>query len=279
MGNGKCQSAIDQIILDQIHPQIHLDQVDNAESKRFTFFSNGVDDVKITLVWDDPSSVPPFSGSSDPVLTNNLDLQVINPDNQSFQPFILNPDNPNQIATHGMDDLNNVEMIKSPAKQGIWEVVVVGTNVPEGPQEFTLIVPNELACIPITNTSEDYCIPYAISEGGIHNVNATIENTSIIINFNTSDTSNLQLFTSPSIINGTHTVLVNGESSSDPTSGTTFDEHSVTVMIESGENSIEIIGTQVIPEFGTVVMVVLIIAMIFVIVYSTNSRLGMISKF
>ena len=48
------------------------------------------------------------------------------------------------VSTTGTDSVNNVEMVVAPARRGYWTARVTGTAVPIGPQEFTLIVPNQL---------------------------------------------------------------------------------------------------------------------------------------
>ena len=46
-----------------------------------------------------------------------------------------------------------------------------------------------------------------------------------------------------------------------------------------GVTQIEIIGTQVIPEFGTIAILVLAVAIISIIAVSTKTRLNIIPKF
>ena len=47
----------------------------------------------------------------------------------------------------------------------------------------------------------------------------------------------------------------------------------ISIDFENGTSQIEIIGTQVIPEFGTIAMIVLAVAIVSIIAVSTKSRL------
>ena len=65
-------------------------------------------EIKITLVWDDPSATP----NSDPALVNNLDLVLIGPDGSRYYPWTLDADNPSQPAVRTQaDNLNNIEQV------------------------------------------------------------------------------------------------------------------------------------------------------------------------
>jgi subtilisin family serine protease len=98
---------------------------------------NGMTMLKFTLVWDDPAATPNATG--DLRLVNNLDLQLIAPDNTVHLPWVLDKDNPGNAATRGVDSINNVEqvVVDNPAA-GAWRVRVLGTQVPQGPQRYSL---------------------------------------------------------------------------------------------------------------------------------------------
>ena len=53
----------------------------------------------------------------------------------------------------------------------------------------------------------------------------------------------------------------------------------VTVMFPAGAETIEIIGTFVIPEFGTIAAMILAVAIISIIAVSTKSRLSIIPRY
>jgi predicted secreted protein with PEFG-CTERM motif len=70
-------------------------------------------------------------------------------------------------------------------------------------------------------------------------------------------------------------VLVDGEESND----VEIDGNTVTVMFPAGTEEIEIIGTYVIPEFGTIAAMILAVAIISIIVISSKSRLSIIPRY
>jgi predicted secreted protein with PEFG-CTERM motif len=69
-------------------------------------------------------------------------------------------------------------------------------------------------------------------------------------------------------------VLVDGEESDD----VTINDNEVTVMFQAGAEQIEIIGTFVIPEFGTIAMMILAVAIISIVAITAKSRLSIIPR-
>jgi predicted secreted protein with PEFG-CTERM motif len=67
-------------------------------------------------------------------------------------------------------------------------------------------------------------------------------------------------------------VLVDGEEWDD----VEINGNEVTVMFLAGAETIEIIGTFVIPEFGTIAAMILVVAIISIIAISAKSRLSII---
>ena len=100
---------------------------------------SGVKDLKIMVYWHDKEASP----SSTTALVNNLDIQLTSPNGTVFQPWVLDP-TPNSSllnsnAVRGTDSLNNMEQItiKNPIS-GIYNLLVNGTSVPFGPQDYWL---------------------------------------------------------------------------------------------------------------------------------------------
>jgi serine protease AprX len=81
--------------------------------------------LRVTLAYSD------FPGAA---LVNNLNLTVVAPDGTRTVG--------NQIAGGGMtlDKKNNVEVVHvAQPTPGAWKIEVVGSNVPQGPQDFALV--------------------------------------------------------------------------------------------------------------------------------------------
>ena len=94
-------------------------------------------DVRVTLVWSDPPATP-FASVA---LINNLDLRVRGPD-QGFAYGNAHEsyDNDGQKLVM-LDDINNSEQVwlqKAPA--GNYVVQVLAALVPQGPQNFSLVI-------------------------------------------------------------------------------------------------------------------------------------------
>lgn len=91
--------------------------------------------TKVFLTWMDTAG----STSAKQVLVNNLDLVVIKPSGNLFRPWILDPAKPNVKATRGIDSINNSEQITLDTPGvGNYKILVIGKNIPKGPQPFAL---------------------------------------------------------------------------------------------------------------------------------------------
>lgn len=93
--------------------------------------------LKVTLAWDDVPGTPLVS----PALVNDLDLRVFNAANEQFYPWTLGglatPAAP-AVRTQA-DHINNIEQVFVPnPPPGVYFVEVLGFNVPQGPQPFSI---------------------------------------------------------------------------------------------------------------------------------------------
>jgi subtilisin family serine protease len=118
-------------------PIIHEEQLDQGDTIAHRFNSDGSSDVKVTLAWDDPSG----SRLATRALVNDLDIRLVDPNGVVYEPFVLDPSTPDNPASTGNDNRNNVEMVIGNAEPGTWTVNISGTSVPFGPQIYTLIKP------------------------------------------------------------------------------------------------------------------------------------------
>ena len=53
---------------------------------------------------------------------------------------------------------------------------------------------------------------------------------------------------------------------------------SLNIPIKNGDTKIEIVGTHIVPEFGTIAMIVLAVAIVSIIAVSAKSRLSIMPK-
>src|SRR5690606_15947874 len=77
-------------------------------------------------------------------LVNNIDMTLTTPSNSTVLPWVLDPTPTvaalNSPATHGVDNLNNMEQvtIDAPAA-GNYTVNISGTSIPQGPQRYYVV--------------------------------------------------------------------------------------------------------------------------------------------
>ena len=119
------------------------------------------------------------------------------------------------------------------------------------------------------------CIPYNISGGMVTSATFNTDNKSIIININAEDDGTLTINPKTQVIDGIFMVLVDGEEWDD----SEIVSNKVTVMFPAGAEQIEIIGTYVIPEFGTIAAMILAVAIISIIAVSAKSKLSIIPRY
>ncbi|HID63149.1 MAG TPA: hypothetical protein EYP49_10475, partial [Anaerolineae bacterium] len=79
--------------------------------------------------------------NANPALVNDLDLTLVEPYGLiTHLPWVLDPANPSGNATAGTDSINNVEQVYvAGPTSGTWTVRVTGSNVPQGPQQYSLV--------------------------------------------------------------------------------------------------------------------------------------------
>jgi predicted secreted protein with PEFG-CTERM motif len=119
---------------------------------------------------------------------------------------------------------------------------------------------------------------YTISGGKIISITPDVDEKSLIIKIETTNYGELTITLPSDVItpfdDGSFFVLVDGEESDDATQN----GNKVTIPLEAGVESIEIIGTHVVPEFGTITAIVLAVAIIAIIGVTAKSRLSIMPK-
>ena len=121
----------------------------------------------------------------------------------------------------------------------------------------------------------DYCVPYSISSGMVTGASINNNDNSIIVRISADQDGILVLTPDESILNGIFMVLVDGQEWDD----VEISGNQVTVMFPAGTEKIEVIGTFVIPEFGTIAVMILAVAIISIIAVSAKSRLSIMPRY
>ena len=134
---------------------------------------------------------------------------------------------------------------------------------------------------PVSDCSSDEvsadgnCIPYDISGGMVTSAAINTDDNSIIINIDATDDGTLTVTPSESTQEGIFMVLVDGEEWDD----VEINGNIVTVEFPAGAEEIEIVGTFVIPEFGTIAAMILAVAIISIVAVSAKSRLSIVPRY
>ena len=101
-------------------------------------------------------------------------------------------------------------------------------------------------------------VDYSISGGDVHGVAANVNGNSLVVSIHDAEDGGELTITLPSDVitpfnDGTFFVLVNDEESDDASQ----DGNTITVPFDADAETIEIIGTHVVPEFGTIAAIIL----------------------
>jgi hypothetical protein len=92
-------------------------------------------ELRVMLTWNDPAAL----ANANPALTNNLNLQVIDPTTNTILPWTLDPANPGNLAVRAVNNRDNIEQVTMTAPAaGNYILRVIGTAVPSGPQQYSL---------------------------------------------------------------------------------------------------------------------------------------------
>ena len=122
-------------------------------------------------------------------------------------------------------------------------------------------------------------VDYSISGGDVHGVAANVNGNSLVVSIHDAEDGGELTITLPSDVitpfnDGTFFVLVNDEESDDASQ----DGNTITVPFDADAETIEIIGTHVVPEFGTIAAIILAVAITSIIVLSAKTRLNIMPK-
>lgn len=113
------------------------DTIDTGQTDTFDItLPSGTWILKASLAWDDDAAAA-FSATA---LVNDLTLEISD-GATTTQAFILDPVNPGNVATRGVNTRDNQEQVLVfDAAAGTYSVRVIGTAVPMGPQSYGLVI-------------------------------------------------------------------------------------------------------------------------------------------
>ena len=118
----------------------------------------------------------------------------------------------------------------------------------------------------------------SVTSGVIHHIGGNTDDSTLLVHlFGAEDDGELKIILNSEIItpfdDGSYFVLVSGEEVDFEQMGRTLH-----IQYEAGTERIEIVGSHVVPEFGTIAMIVLAVAIVSIIVLTTKTRASLIPK-
>jgi predicted secreted protein with PEFG-CTERM motif len=168
---------------------------------------------------------------------------------------------------------------------GVEEVGVEEVGVEEVGVEEVGVIDTIITATNITIQDSTDLISYEITNGKVINAIPDLNAVSLLVYIESTDDGSITLTIPRSVLDSTINnvddqffVLVDGEEV-DFEEITTSTDRTLTINFLAGTEEIEIIGTFVIPEFGTIAAMILAVAIISIIAISSKSRLGMLSRY
>ena len=131
-----------------------------------------------------------------------------------------------------------------------------------------------------------FVLSYTITGGSVLSVTPDDEANSLIVGIETSSDGELTITLPRELIDAigpdgsedTFFVLIDGEEV-DFDETTTSTDRTLTIPFPDGAEEIEIIGSFVVPEFGTIAALILAIAIISIIAVSSKTKLSILPKY
>ena len=161
---------------------------------------------------------------------------------------------------------------------------IVEDVIVEGLEEV-IVIDSIITETTITIQDSTDLISYEITNGKLINVIPDMDAVSLLVYIESTDDGSITLTIPRSVLDATINngddeffVLVDGEEV-DFEEIITSTDRTLTINFLAGTEEIEIIGTFVIPEFGTIAAMILAVAIISIIAISSKSRLGMLSRY
>jgi predicted secreted protein with PEFG-CTERM motif len=154
----------------------------------------------------------------------------------------------------------------------------------------TVIPTNNVEDATITDTTVSVSgssdlVGYEITGGKLLNIIPDVDASSLIVSIDASEDGSITLTIPRAVLDATINggdddffVLVDGEEV-DFDEMTSSTDRTLTIAFPAGAEEIEIIGTFVIPEFGTITAMILAVAIISIVAISSKSRLSIMPRY
>jgi len=167
----------------------------------------------------------------------------------------------------------------------IEDAVIEDAVIEDAVIEDAVIIDSVITATTVTVQNSNDLIKYEITNAKLLNVVPDLDAVSLLIFIETTDEGSITLTIPRSVLDASINddddeffVLVDGEEV-DFEEITTSVDRTLTIEFLAGTEQIEIIGTFVIPEFGTIAAMILAVAIISIVAISAKSRLGFQSRY
>jgi predicted secreted protein with PEFG-CTERM motif len=172
--------------------------------------------------------------------------------------------------------------VQAGAQQGLLSTTTHFT-LPGGGVGQTSCTPQQISA---TVGSELYCIDYSIDGGTVSAATLNTASKTLAVQMQADNDGQITLNIPRSVLDaksGTtdsvFAVLIDGEQVQQFTDSSTNDTRNITIPFQAGSEKIEIIGTQIVPEFGPIAALVLAIAIVSIIAVSAKTGLRFMPKY
>ena len=251
--------------------------IENYE-ERWNIFTANLD-----VTSDDSFSIIGNSGLNDRVAVTII---ISSPMGNIVSIDQINPDSSGDYST-------NFKVGKTWSHDGVYDISVFANKLTGENQKYDkIIVPLQIENAKLVN--HDELFDYDIDGAYVTDIQISEENNSIMISINSDSDGNLTVYLPREVIDAktvptdnvssqllpdeNFVILTDGTPAKFIELQTATTTRTISIDFENGTSEIEIIGTQVIPEFGTIAMIVLAVAIISIITVSTKSRLRFIPQ-
>ena len=137
------------------------------------------------------------------------------------------------------------------------------------------------------NSQQTFNVNYTINGGTINTMTIDAQSLSVIVSVNSTSDGTVTLQLPRSLIDAktssgqddTFIILIDGAEVKPQSESANNDFRNITVQFLQGDQDIEIIGTQIVPEFGPIAALVLAIAIISIIAVSAKTGLRFMPKY
>jgi len=190
-----------------------------------------------------------------------------------------------QYRDHSTTTSFNFGGVTNPPTNELDEVIVEESTIEDSFIEDSIIVDSVVTATSVTVQDSTDLISYEITNGKLLNVIPDLDAVSLLIYIETTDAGSITLTIPRSVLDASINdgddeffVLVDGEEVDFEEIKTSVDR-TLTIDFLAGTEQIEIIGTFVIPEFGTIAAMILAVAIISIVAISAKSRLSIQSRY